>query len=238
MARKRTRLQSSSGQTRKPERLRLRPGSKSAAGSIRRAVEVLEAGLLVAIPTDTFYGIAADPRSDAAVRRLLKAKGRGGPPPLVADGLQQVGQVAVLGCLAAQLASRFWPGPLTLVLPARSGRLSKRAIHRGTVAVRVPKHPIVRRLAKAFGSPLTATSANRTGQAPARSASEVEKGLGGDVSLILDGGRSSARLPSTIVAVRRNVVEILRDGCIPAARIRRFLTEVGGAPGGPASRSC
>jgi L-threonylcarbamoyladenylate synthase len=177
----------------------------------------------VAFPTDTFYGIAADPRSDSAVRRLLRAKGRKEPPPLIAAGLDQVKHVAKLSGLAAQLASHFWPGPLTLVLPTRPGRLCRAVVRSGTIAIRVPRHPVARALAKALGSPLTATSANRTGRPPARSASQVEKNLGAEISLIIDGGFSAASSPSTIVASGRGRIEVVRQGCIAAKQISKFL---------------
>src|SRR5215831_14189983 len=133
---------------------------------LQPAVEWLRAGKIVAFPTDTLYGLAVDPRSDAAVHRLFELKGRRARAalPLIAASSRQVEALCgQLGSTAARLAATFWPGPLSLVFDA-PGSVSV-AVHGGsrTLAIRVPAHTVGRALAEAWGGPITATSANRTG---------------------------------------------------------------------------
>jgi len=193
------------------------------AQRLRRVVESLEAGKLVAFPTDTFYGIAADPCSRAAVRRLFGLKGRKKPPPLIAANLEQVLRVAVLKGIAARLGARFWPGPLTLVLPALPGQLDEGVVRQDTVAIRIPRSRIARALAAALGRPITATSANRSGKPPARSAQEVARFIPTGLDLIVDAGRRRAAHPSTIVRVARSGFEIVREGAVSRRRIQAFV---------------
>jgi L-threonylcarbamoyladenylate synthase len=147
-----------------------------AGGWAPRAADCLAAGGIVALPTETFYGLAVDPASAAAVRRLLALKGYRPPSPvlLLAGSVQQVEDLCrwsdVRG--AAELAQEFWPGPLTLVLPLRAGRRLA-ACPGGSMAVRVPHHPVARELAGRFGGPISGTSANPAGERPSRTAEEV-----------------------------------------------------------------
>ena len=182
----------------------------------------LQSGHIVALPTDTFYGLAVDPTSEAAVRALFDLKGRDPRTamPLIAASLAQV--QALLGALGAssrRLADAFWPGPLSLILDAPD-RIAP-AVHGGrrTVAIRVPAHPVARGLAAAFGGVVTATSANRSGEPPA---STVE-GLGpvgvDPRVLVIDGGAAPGGAPSTIVDARGAQPVLVREGAIAWIRV-------------------
>ncbi len=180
------------------------------------------AGDLVVYPTDTLYGLGADPTQERGVERVFEAKGR--PQvlavPVIAADLSQVDQqVGVLTPLARSVAERFWPGPVTLVLEARPS-VSRRLLGgRETVAVRVPDHPIARALARLLDRPVTATSANRSGQPAATTADEAAAALGDRVSVIVDGGAASTTAPSTIVDVRSDVPVLVRAGVVPWERV-------------------
>jgi len=196
------------------------------AGVLARAVAVLRAGGLVGYPTETFYGIAADPCDDRAVDGLFRAKARPltVPIPLIAGSLDQL--VAVTGglpALARGLAERFWPGPLTLVIPAWKG-LSV-AIHggQGTVAVRVSGHLVARSLCEAFGHPITSTSANLSGRAPAADPDAVTTSLGSSLAMLLDGGRTPGGQSSTIVDVVNGAPRLVRPGVIAWEQVLECL---------------
>jgi L-threonylcarbamoyladenylate synthase len=192
---------------------------------IDRAAEILRAGGIVAYPTDTFYGLAIDPRSDEAVARLFDAKGReaGAAIPLIAASVEQAREAADVSDRELKLARAFWPGPLTIVLRPRPG-LSIDVLGGGpTVAVRVPAHPVARALAGGFGFCITSTSANRSGQSPAITADDVRGALGSAVDLLLDGGPAPGGLPSTIVEVTPDGPLLVRAGAVPWERVLESL---------------
>ena len=194
------------------------------------AVELLRAGGIVAVPTDTVYGIAADMALPDAIERLFAAKGRP-PEKAVAVLLADAAQAAELGVLnpaATLLAERFWPGGLTLVLPVRSEARLPRVLAGGapTIGVRVPDHPTPRALAAVLG-PLPTTSANRSGEADARDAHEILERLGDSLALVLDGGPIRGGPASTVVDCTLEWPSILREGAIPSASIAAALTEAG-----------
>ena len=194
-------------------------------GAIARAADIVRGGGIIAYATDTLYGLAVDPRSDAAVERLFTVKGRDERVaiPLIAGSLEQAEAIGVFGTTELRLARTFWPGPLTIVVPARPG-LSARVLAGGdTVAVRVPGHEVARKLAIAFGRALTSTSANRSGQAPPMSASEIDPGLASDLDSILDCGSAPGGPPSTIVKVLGERVELIRAGAIAWDRVLESL---------------
>lgn len=186
------------------------------------AVRALEAGELVVYPTDTLYGLGVDPAQGKAVDRLFQAKGRPDQLaiPLIAADVEQVDrEVGVLTPLGRRLADRFWPGPVTLVVDA-SPRLSRRLLGGGaTVAVRVPDHAVARRLARLLGRPLTATSANRSGEPAATTASAAAAAMGSWASVVIDAGPAPTTEPSTIVDVRTNTPVLIRGGVIPWERV-------------------
>lgn len=187
------------------------------ADAIERAVAVLRRGGVAAIPTDTLYGLAADPFSRAAVGRIFAIKGRDAQQalPLVAADEPQVEQtLGSLGPLGTRLAELFWPGALTLVIPAPQS-LAPEVLGGGTtVAVRVPAHAVTRALCARFGRPLTATSANATGASPTNDPELVWSTLGSAVDALVDSGPTPGLHASTIVDVTIPVPHLVREGAI------------------------
>ncbi|WP_242344541.1 L-threonylcarbamoyladenylate synthase [Anaeromyxobacter terrae] len=190
---------------------------------VAAAAEVLRRGGLVAYPTETFYGLGALARDAEALDRLARAKLRpeGKPLPLLAADVAQVNTVARLDGLAARLAARFWPGPLTLVLPAAPDLDAAITAGSGTVAIRVPGGEIARSLARQAGGAIVSTSANLSGEPPPTAASELSPDLVARIDHVLDGGRTPGGLPSTIVEVAGEGVRLLREGAIPLEAVRR-----------------
>lgn len=183
--------------------------------AVARAVEALRAGEVVALPTDTVYGLAALPTVPGATARLFALKGRGADVPvavLCADASQALGLAAPEGMTdeLRRIAERLWPGALTLVLARRPGLGYELGEPADTVGVRCPDHPLVRAIAAAAG-PIGTTSANRHGEPTPATAAGVADTFGADVPLVLDGGRCAAR-PSTVVAVAGGSWEMLREG--------------------------
>ncbi len=173
-------------------------------GAIAEAAAALAQGELVAFPTDTVYGLAA---GHGHVLKLFAAKDRPRDkriPVLLAD-LANLDASAIVTPLARRLAARFWPGPLSIVLTAPG---------RGTLAFRVPDHPVARQLLAASGGGLPVTSANRSGGADCLTAQEVVAQLGGRVALVLDGGRAPGGVPSTVVDCTGTTPVILREGAV------------------------
>ena len=175
-------------------------------------------GLPVAIPTETVYGLAADATNGEAVARIYAAKGRPRFNPLIVHvgSLESAEKIAVFDDRARGLAARFWPGPLTLVLPLREGSGIASLVTAGlaTVAIRVPAHPAMRDLLAATGRPLAAPSANASGRLSATRAEHVLAGLGGRIPLIVDAGPTEHGIESTIVAIDRDGARLLRPGPI------------------------
>ena len=196
--------------------------------ALREAVAALHAGGLVAVPTETVYGLAARADSDAAVAAIYRAKGRPDFNPLIVHVLDLAAaqQFARFDERAFALAERFWPGPLTLILPLRPGAPLAGAVTAGlsTVALRCPAHAVLRELLAQTGLPLAAPSANRSGAVSPTAAVHVAASLGRNVDLILDGGACQQGLESTIVALRAdNRWQLLRPGPIGAGDIASML---------------
>jgi L-threonylcarbamoyladenylate synthase len=194
------------------------------------AVDLLRAGLIVAVPTDTVYGIAADLALPDAIERLFAAKRR--PPEkavavLLAD-MDQAASLGILGPAARALGERFWPGGLTLVLPVRPGVVLPRVLAAGspTIGVRVPDHDAPRAIARALG-PLPTTSANVSGEADARDAQEIAVRLGDAIALVIDGGPIHGGPASTVVDCTRDPPVIRREGALPAELIVETLERAG-----------
>lgn len=178
---------------------------------------MIRAGGLVAFPTETFYGLGADALSASAVSRVFQAKGRPDDKPLLVlvDAVEMVDAVAAsVPASARRLMARHWPGPLTLVLPARPGLPSSLTAGTGTIGVRLPGHGLARALVSRVGSPVTAPSANPHGAPSPRTAAEVAAALRAAVDLILDGGPTPGGLPSTLVDVTGPRPRILRPGVV------------------------
>lgn len=195
-------------------------------GDIDRAVEHLRRGMTVVIPTETVYGLGADAANPTAVRRIFAIKGRPVSHPLIVH-LESSGRLESwaekIPPIAARLAERFWPGPLTLVLPRRPEVLTEVTGGQSTVAVRVPDHPVALSLLKAFGGGIAAPSANRFGHLSPTSSRDVYEEFGESAGMILEGGPCSFGVESTIVGFQENVPVILRPGAISSGTLEAFL---------------
>lgn len=193
------------------------------AASIARAAALIRQGAPVAVPTETVYGLAADAASGTAVAAVYAAKGRPAFNPLIVHVLDraEAARLIDLSGPALRLAEAFWPGPLTLVAPLRAGAAVATLATAGlpTVAVRVPAHPAMRALLAACGRPLAAPSANASGAISPTRAAHVLRSLGGRIPLAIDGGACPVGLESTVVAVERDRLRLLRPGPIPADRL-------------------
>lgn len=199
--------------------------------ALAEAVGVLATGGVVAFPTETSYGLAIDPTNMTALRRLFVLKGRSRTKslPLVAADIAQVKRIASLKGAAAKLGAYFWPGPLTIITSARKGPYARLAKD-GTVAIRVPGATWARALAAAYGRPITATSANFTGETPCFSGTEVRRmfgngngGRNGSPDLLLDAGVLPERAASTIIKVKGSSIEIRREGPVTLADIQDVI---------------
>jgi len=182
-------------------------------------VEALAAGKVVAVPTDTVYGLAVDPRLAGAVDRVFALKQRPEQfqlPVLIADPAGLV-DLAEATAAAERLISRYWPGPLTLVLPRRSGIAFDLGGDSATIGLRCPANSLLRELLRSTG-PLAVTSANRHGEAPLRTADEVRGHFGAAVTAVLDGGRCDGR-PSTVISLTGADVKCLREGALLFAEL-------------------
>ncbi len=184
---------------------------------LQLAAETLRAGGLVAFPTETVYGLGVHARDAAAVERLFRVKGRPADNPVIVHlaDLDALGQVAAqVTPLARSLAAQFWPGPLTLVLPAHDEVPSAVTGGASTVGVRVPDHPVARALLAAADLPVAAPSANRSGRPSPTTAAHVTADLGADVEVVVDGGACRLGLESTVVDARGRVPVVLREGAV------------------------
>lgn len=192
--------------------------------ALERAVNLFEAGAVVAIPTETVYGLAADATNGEAVARIFEVKGRPRFNPLIAHvcDMAMAERIAIFDPLSRTLARAFWPGPLTIVLPQRTGS----GIHPlvtaglGTIALRMPRGFGARAIAR-LGRPLAAPSANSSGRISATSAAAVEADLGGKIALIVDGGPTPVGLESTILKVEDGALRLLRPGGVAAEEIEK-----------------
>ena len=197
---------------------------------VERAGELLARGELAIIPTDTLYGLAADPFNARAIHRVFAVKGRTTERalPLVASSLEQAAIWAgEFSPLAVRLANRFWPGPLTLVINASAKLVSEVTGGHGTVGVRVPAHAVPRALCAAVGRPLTATSANISGVAPTDDPNVAAAAFeGADVAVLVDGGRTRGGRPSTIVEVVGDEPRLIRAGAISWDEVRACAATV------------
>jgi L-threonylcarbamoyladenylate synthase len=191
--------------------------------AIAEAARLIRAGRPVAVPTETVYGLAADATDAEAVARIYAAKGRPSFNPLIVhvEGLAEAEFLAAFSNRARTLARRFWPGALTLVVPARVDSGLAPAVTAGlrTVALRAPSHPAMRALLAACGRPLAAPSANASGTVSPTRAEHVLASLGGRIPLILDGGPTERGLESTIIAVEEDGIRLLRPGPITLEEI-------------------
>lgn len=189
--------------------------SAGSPSSIHRAATELASGKLVVIPTDTVYGLAADPRVQGAEDRLRAAKGREPvkPIPILAADVESIGANGFTMTPAERRLASLWPGPLTLVLEK----------HGSTEGLRIPDHAVARGVLKACGGLLRVTSANRSGREPARTAAEAAAELGASVAMVLDDGPSPGGTPSSVVRVDDGRLVILREGAISREVLERTM---------------
>ncbi|MBS0483218.1 MAG: threonylcarbamoyl-AMP synthase [Proteobacteria bacterium] len=202
--------------------------SASDPAAITAAATILRGGGLVAVPTETVYGLAARADDAAAVAAIYRAKGRPDFNPLIVHitGIDQAEHLAMPDPRARALAAAFWPGPLTMVLPLRGGARIAPAVTAGlpTIALRSPAHPVMQAVLRETRLPLAAPSANRSGAVSPTRAEHVVASLGARVDMVLDGGACAAGIESTIVALRGNDTwQVLRPGPITAERIAAVL---------------
>jgi tRNA threonylcarbamoyl adenosine modification protein (Sua5/YciO/YrdC/YwlC family) len=185
---------------------------------LQPVLDALRGGRLVVLPTETVYGLAADPRLEAAVDALYRAKQRPDDKPvaLLASGIEPFEQAGVrFSPGARRLAGRYWPGPLTMVLPGPGE----------AVGCRIPDHPVTLALLSAYGHPLAVTSANRSGEPAAVTAAEALDALGSEVAVVVDSGASMGKVPSTVVEVRGDELKVLREGAISTRAVMAFWSD-------------
>ncbi|MET9275737.1 L-threonylcarbamoyladenylate synthase [Kribbella sp. NPDC003557] len=198
------------------------------APAYRAAVDAIEAGDLVVMPTDTVYGLAADAFKADAVQRLLDAKGRGRdvPPPVLISVVESLDALATdVPDNGRKLCEEFWPGPLTVICHAQTSLLWDLGDTQGTVALRVPDHENTRELLSRTG-PLAVSAANRSGQPAALDVYDAEEQLGDAVAVYLDGGEATAGEPSTIVDLTTDTPRVVRIGAVSLDQLRAIVPEV------------
>ncbi|WP_281893049.1 L-threonylcarbamoyladenylate synthase [Phytohabitans aurantiacus] len=195
---------------------------------IAAAIEAVKNGELVVLPTDTVYGIGADAFTPYAVKALLDAKGRGRqmPPPVLVGSRHTLdGLVFMLPKAARELADAFWPGALTIVVEHAPSLQWDLGDTGGTVAVRMPLHPVALEVLRETG-PMAVSSANKTGQPAAVTAAEAQEQLGYAVRLYLEAGECPDPVPSTIVDLTGEVPKVLRDGAVPLEKLRDVVPDI------------
>jgi L-threonylcarbamoyladenylate synthase len=194
--------------------------------ALEDAADALRRGELIVYPTETFYAIGADALSQAALARLFAVKERDAKKPvalIAADSATALALAREIPIEARRLAEAFWPGPLTLVLPARAGLPDALVGADGGIGVRVSSHPVARELARQLGHPLAATSANLSGQPAASTLAQARSALGTKVKVYLEGGTLAAPAPSTVVAFDRGGIKVLRAGAISERQLAAAL---------------
>jgi L-threonylcarbamoyladenylate synthase len=196
------------------------------SAAIRDALTALAAGEAIVYPTETFYALGVDALSSDALERLFAIKGRepGKPVALIAaDSAMAFAVAREIPAQARVLAEAFWPGPLTLILPARDGIPAALIGADGGVGVRVSSHPIARALAAGLQRPLTATSANLAGEPPAVEPESARRAFGNEVKVFVEGGRLAGGAPSTMVSVNRTGIRVLRPGAVSERQLAAAL---------------
>jgi L-threonylcarbamoyladenylate synthase len=196
------------------------------APDIEAALKALKVGHAIVFPTETFYGVGVDAMNPHALERLFELKGRDRDKPvgLIAADLEMVARVVrEFPSDARRLAREFWPGPLTMVLPARPEVSPALTNRDGGVGIRVSPHPIAMELARRLGSPLTATSANRAGQPPASTLAQAWQAFGDAIAAYVDGGTLTGSSPSTVISFESGRLSIVRAGAIGEERLHLVL---------------
>lgn len=191
---------------------------------IKKAAKTILNGGLVIYPTETVYGLGCLPSDPDATRRICEVKQRATKPlPLICSEIQTARKVVNFNAAAEILAKKFWPGPLTLVLPSKVSYSIWVTHGKKTLGIRVPDHKIARELAKLSGGVIVSTSANISGEDPPKSVNDADQQIGKKVDLILDGGRLLGQIPSTILDLSGEELWILRSGPISGNEILKVL---------------
>jgi L-threonylcarbamoyladenylate synthase len=208
-----------------PEVLKINPENPE-INLIARAIHILKTGGVIAFPTETFYGLAADATNEDAVEKIFHLKGRDFSNPvalIIGNDRQLQGLVEEIPDSSRILMQTFWPGPLTLVFKASPQIIPKLTAHTGKIGIRISSHPVAACLALRLDGPITATSANFSGTPEILSPQKVVRCLGDRIDLVIDGGLSPGGKGSTILDVTLDPPVILREGAIPTQRIREKL---------------
>src|SRR5258707_10215897 len=196
---------------------------------VKYAADQIRAGEVLGMPTDTFYGLAADPLNLRAVERVyeIKSRFRHKPLSLLIESVDQAEEMAFLPEFFYDLAKKFWPGPLTMIVKAASRLPLKVTANTGNVALRVPNAKIPLEVVRAAAIPITATSANLSGESECTSAEAVRQQLGSRIPIIVDGGASPRETASTIIDLTDDDArwKIMREGAIPADQISEFFAQ-------------
>jgi L-threonylcarbamoyladenylate synthase len=194
-------------------------------GAFEKILSFLRSGGVIAFPTDTAYGLGADPYNGGAVRRIFELKGRPETKPilLLVNSVAMARSISILSERALALAKRFWPGPLTMILPAREAVPEFVTAGTGTVGIRWPNAAFALRLVDALNQPITATSANRSGMPASVTAAEVCAQFGDTIDMVVDGGELPARGGSTLLDLTATPARILREGPIAEAELSEML---------------
>jgi len=196
------------------------------ARDFEAAIDALRRGDVIVFPTETLYGLGADALNSEALEKVFQLKGRDfrNPIPVLVTGPEMLGNlVSEISSLAQGLMDHFWPGPLTLVLPARQDLPKPLLNASGGIAVRISSQPIATQVLKTLGRPLTATSANPSGEEPARTLQEAKSYFAGKVDFFLDGGRLTSKSGSTVVEVIGAAIKIIREGDISTSELRSVV---------------
>ncbi len=191
-----------------------------------QAASIISEGGVIAFRTDTFYGLGADPFNEAAIKRIRELKGREGNKPillLISDGRQISRFISKQSSIFTEVTKRFWPGPLTIVGPARDELPDELTAGSGTIGLRLPANEEVRAIVRACGGALTATSANFSDQPDARSAGDVASYFPTGIDLIIDGGDVNATKASTVIDLSGTEPRIVREGAISASELESFF---------------
>lgn len=200
--------------------------SGTSAEVFSRAVDALKCGEVIVFPTETFYGLGADAFDKAALGRVILLKGRNPENPIpiiVADKEMLMEVVKDIPPTAQRLMDRFWPGPLTVILPAKNNVPAPLQNRDGGVGVRISSHPFATRLARELARPLTATSANPSGKEPARTIGEAISYFSEKLEIFLDGGRLEGKRGSTVVEIVQGKLRIIREGEISLRELGKVL---------------
>ena len=197
---------------------------KATADNILAASDTIKMGGLVIYPTDTVYGLGCDPLNVEATKRIFKIKGeRKKPLPILASDGRHAEKIAYLNEKARKIIARFWPGPLTIVVPKKPILPNGVTSNLDSVGVRVPDHEIAVKLINLSGGFLTGTSANKTGEKPPRTVLEVAEELGKEVDLILDGGRTPLGSSSTVIDLISGAPKLQREGPVGLEEILQII---------------